>query len=148
MADGLPSLSDHAAVMDAQAANIEARCPDHGTQDDAWTICHCPVAEDTRKRAAELRLRAAVQPFPPDSAWTIQTYRRGVWQRWLADRHDRDEAREDYDGVVTRYGDQWAFRLVRADTSYTVEAEHVPSVGLMPEPLRLPYHPAAEESGS
>jgi len=53
----LPEPADRAAVLDDEASLIVLHCPDHGPQDQdgAWMDCHCPVAEDMCKRAAELR---------------------------------------------------------------------------------------------
>jgi hypothetical protein len=35
-----------------EADEIVAHCPDHGTKDRVWMTCHCPVADDLRRRAA------------------------------------------------------------------------------------------------
>ena len=41
--------------LDAAAESIEAGCPDHGTQDEAWMDCHCVAAEELNRQAEALR---------------------------------------------------------------------------------------------
>jgi hypothetical protein len=36
-----------------EADEIVAHCPDHGTADGVWMVCHCAVADDMRRRAVE-----------------------------------------------------------------------------------------------
>jgi hypothetical protein len=59
-----------AAVLTDEAALIELHCPDHGPQDQdgVWMDCHCPVAEDMRKRAAVLRRLAGEAQQPETQA--------------------------------------------------------------------------------
>lgn len=57
----LPASVDRADVLREEAARIRAHCPDHLDADSAegaWMDCHCPVADDMRKRANELRTAA------------------------------------------------------------------------------------------
>ncbi|MEW1565742.1 hypothetical protein AB0454_22485 [Streptomyces sp. NPDC093509] len=61
-----------------------------------------------------------------DTSWTILTHRNGTWTPWLGERHTAAEAREDFNTTVAVHGTKWAFRLVRHDTTHTVEAEHQP----------------------
>jgi hypothetical protein len=41
--------------LDAAAESIEAACPDHGVQDEAWMDCHCVAAEELNRQAEALR---------------------------------------------------------------------------------------------
>ena len=71
----------------------------------------------------------AKPPCPPREEWQVMTMRRGGWHTWAGPRDDRDEAREEYEDMVARHGHEWAYRLVRATTSWAVEAEHTPEAG-------------------
>ncbi|MEU5043193.1 hypothetical protein [Streptomyces griseorubiginosus] len=52
----LPPTTDQAAVLREEAALIRAHCPDHldsNSAEGSWIDCHCAVADDMDKRAAE-----------------------------------------------------------------------------------------------
>jgi len=54
--------ADRANVLREEAALIRAHCPDHldsNSAEGSWMDCHCAVADDMEKRAAELRRVAA-----------------------------------------------------------------------------------------
>jgi hypothetical protein len=63
---------------------------------------------------------------PLEPVWQIETNQRGTWRQWLADRNNPEEARAEYEQCVAENGHQWAFRLVRADTTQVIEAQHAP----------------------
>jgi hypothetical protein len=50
--------ADRAALYDAEADDIEARCDDHspkGSTGNVWGNCHCAVAHHLRRKAAAAR---------------------------------------------------------------------------------------------
>ncbi|MGW5640305.1 hypothetical protein [Streptomyces sp. NPDC003832] len=56
-----------AKTLTAEADEIVAHCPDHGSRDGVWMDCHCAVADDMRRRAA---LSVSVRPVPAPEAPT------------------------------------------------------------------------------
>ena len=80
---------------------------------------------------ALLRRLAAEQPtnteaHPPSHTWKVESPRRDTWASWGATYDDREWAQERYESA-TSTARQRPFRLVRATTTYTVEAEHTPA---------------------
>ncbi|GHA28836.1 hypothetical protein GCM10010372_30870 [Streptomyces tauricus] len=134
-----------AEVLREAADKIEARQDRLDAEERAefGHLDHETVLQGTavRDMATHLREQAdAVAPAPPyplNTAWTIQTHRRGSWHRWLGDRFELAEALEDFQHQVDTSGHKWAYRLVRSDTTFTVEAEHVPPKET-PEPVSAP----------
>jgi len=63
-----------AVLLDDEASLIVLHCPDHGPQDQdgVWMDCHCPVAEDMRKRANELRRMADEAQQPETQAFVCK----------------------------------------------------------------------------
>ena len=49
----------------AEADEIVAHCPDHGSRDGVWMSCHCPVADDMRRRAAVSAVSGAADSRQP-----------------------------------------------------------------------------------
>ncbi|MET7944404.1 hypothetical protein [Streptomyces sp. NPDC005302] len=142
------ALTDQAAVLNAAAQHLyTALFP--AVYDDLGQ----KAAEGVNRAVSELRRLADIVPaaglhgevgetqhhqpqaeaHPPAVTWQIEAPRRDTWTRWSAPRDTRDEAREDYDRVVAWGGGWQPFRLVRADTTYTVEAEHQPAVVSQPD---------------
>ncbi|MEU3529960.1 hypothetical protein AB0E62_40085, partial [Streptomyces sp. NPDC038707] len=68
----------------------------------------------------------ANEAHSPSHAWTVESPRRDNWASWGATYDDRDWASESYESAVST-APQRPFRLVRATTTYTVEAEHTPA---------------------
>jgi hypothetical protein len=48
-------------TLTAEADEIVAHCPDHGSRDGVWMGCHCAVADDMRRRAAAVSAAAQAQ---------------------------------------------------------------------------------------
>ena len=68
---------------------------------------------------------ADLAPHPATSTWTIESPRRDEWGSWGAVYDDYDWARERYTDAI-EHSFNPKFRMVRADTVYTVVAEHDP----------------------
>ncbi|WP_318205355.1 hypothetical protein [Streptomyces sp. SCL15-4] len=68
----------------------------------------------------------ANEAHSPSHAWTVESPRRDNWASWGATYDDRDWASDSYESAVST-APQRPFRLVRATTTYTVEAEHTPA---------------------
>jgi hypothetical protein len=69
---------------------------------------------------------AETEAHPPEHAWKVESPRRDNWASWGATYDDCDWAQERYESA-TANAPARAFRLVRATTTYTVEAEHRPT---------------------
>jgi acyl-CoA reductase-like NAD-dependent aldehyde dehydrogenase len=93
--------ADRAAVLTDEAALIEAHCPDHGDADGVWMDCHCVVAEDMHRRAAELRRmadeaqqpeaqREVVHACPPDGSGLMPCCGRTPFELPRTDRMSAD----------------------------------------------------------
>jgi hypothetical protein len=68
---------------------------------------------------------ADLAPHPATSTWTIESPRRDEWGSWGTTYDDQAWARERYADAI-EHSPIRKFRMVRADTSYTVVAEHDP----------------------
>ncbi len=64
-------------------------------------------------------------PHPPTSSFTIETPRRDDWDRWSPVMDDPEWARASWASALENVPGR-KFRMVRADTVYTVTAEHTP----------------------
>lgn len=56
VAAAVPPPADRAAVLRVEAALVRAHCPDHldgESAEGSWIDCHCDVADDMERRAAE-----------------------------------------------------------------------------------------------
>lgn len=88
------------------------------------------VAEELRRLAAETPgPETQGEAHPPTSTWKVESPRRDsdTWASWGATYDERDWARERYESAIGNAPAR-PFRLVRATTTYTVEAEHAPAV--------------------
>ena len=96
----------------------------------------------------ELRRLAAETPgpetqgeaHPPRHTWEVESPRRDNWASWGVTYDERDWARERYESAIGNAPAR-PFRLVRATTTYSVEAEHTPATEPQDAPRREP-HPA------
>ncbi|MBD9700687.1 hypothetical protein IHE56_00985 [Streptomyces sp. ID01-12c] len=73
---------------------------------------------------------AETEAHPPTATWKVESPRRDTWASWGATYDERDWAQERYESA-TANAPARAFRLVRATTTYTVEAER-PAVEAQP----------------
>ncbi|WP_225840284.1 hypothetical protein [Streptomyces sp. NK08204] len=79
------------------------------------------------------------EAHPPQHTWKVESPRRDQWASWGATYDEHDWARESYESA-TSTAPARPFRLVRATTTYTVEAEHTPAV-----PAPVAQQPAAAD---
>lgn len=107
------------------------------------------------------RLRAALDPHqpavvaavageeparPPLTEWHIDSrWNDGAWKPWTPAYPEQGDARERFDLMTSTGLGRWPLRLVRATTTYAVEAEHQASPPPAAESLRLPDHTVNEE---
>lgn len=96
---------------------------------DGWTD-----PAELRRLAGEARATntQADEAHPPTSTWKVESPRRDKWASWGATYDERVWAAASFEDVV-EVAPQRPFRLVRATTTYTVEAEHQPTPAT-PEP--------------
>jgi hypothetical protein len=131
----LPAPTDRAAVL-REAADRYAKLTDqneaydreHGQLDEVARIQHGTVRDvvtGLRRMADEAQ---PAEAHSPTSTWTVESPRRDNWASWGATYDDRDWAQERYESAVETAPAR-PFRLVRATTTYTVEAEHQPAAG-------------------
>lgn len=83
------------------------------------------VMSELRRLAVEAR---ETEAHPPTHAWKVESPRRGQWASWGATHDERVWATASYDDTIEA-APQRPFRLVRATTTYAVEAEHQPAAG-------------------
>lgn len=122
--DLLAELGPLAAVIADTVATVPVRLGPGGTDDlvNALTLAVALyVGRDVLPAGA-----LGAPPYEPSVTRLIETLRRGVWARSSRDYDDPAEARTDFDQFVTERAGQHACRLVRATTTYAVEAEHNP----------------------
>lgn len=74
---------------------------------------------------------AQAEAHPPTVTWEIESPRRGTWASWGATYDEHDWARERFQDAIGHVPAR-QFRLVRATTVYTVEAEQ-PAVVSQPD---------------
>lgn len=77
--------------------------------------------------AGEQQNETPEEAHPPTHTWKVESPRRDKWASWGATYDERDWASERYESAIEHASGR-AFRLVRATTTYTVEAEHTPAV--------------------
>jgi hypothetical protein len=127
--------TDQAAVLREAADIAEAQRqfePAFGARKSAQVsenVGILRVAEELRRMAAEAGPADAGQvgeAHPPTTTWKVESPRRDNWASWGATYDDPDWARERYESA-TSTAPARPFRLVRATTTYTVEAEHAPA---------------------
>jgi hypothetical protein len=68
---------------------------------------------------------ADLAPHPATSTFTVETPRRDEWGRWSPVMGDPEWAADSWNSAVENAAGR-KFRMVRADTTYTVVAEHDP----------------------
>lgn len=68
----------------------------------------------------------AREAHAPSHTWKVESPRREQWASWGATYDDREWAHERYESAIENASAR-PFRLVRATTTYTVEAEHQPA---------------------
>jgi len=95
------------------------------------------------------------EAHPPRHVWEVESPRRDNWASWGTTYDEREWAQERYESAIEHAGRR-PFRLVRATTTYTVEAEHQPATGpaggaQQPEPIVTVHaapdlSPAAQEA--
>ncbi|MFF3891355.1 hypothetical protein [Streptomyces sp. NPDC001914] len=74
--------------------------------------------------AAEL----ADPPFQPTRRWVLETPSRDAWTPYGGGYDNREDALNDFKETVARYqGKRRLFRVLRATTTYAVEAVHIPA---------------------
>jgi hypothetical protein len=71
------------------------------------------------------------EAHPPTHTWKVESPRRDKWASWGATHDERVWAAASYDDVI-EVAPQRPFRLVRATTTYAVEAEHQPAAMSQP----------------
>jgi hypothetical protein len=71
------------------------------------------------------------EAHPPTHTWKVESPRRDKWASWGATHDERVWAAASYDDVI-EVAPQRPFRLVRATTTYAVEAEHQPAAVSQP----------------
>jgi hypothetical protein len=65
------------------------------------------------------------EAHPPEHAWRVESPRRERWVSWGATYDERRWAFESFESAISTAPAR-AFRVVRATTTFTVEAEHTP----------------------
>jgi hypothetical protein len=89
------------------------------------------IANEAPRRVAAETPPAETEAHPPTTTWKVESPRRSNWASWGATYDERDWAQERYESA-TANAPARPFRLVRATTTYTVEAEHTPAVVVQP----------------
>lgn len=129
---------DRGAVLREAADLIEARQDRLDAEERAEyvNLDHETVlqGEAVRGMAAYLRKVAAETPGPETQAeahpahhtWEVESPRRDNWASWGTTYDERDWAQERYESAIGNAPAR-PFRLVRATTTYAVEAEHAPA---------------------
>lgn len=136
--------ADRAAVLREVADRLveEIQRGSRFSHPDARHAGLCESVELLRRWASEAAAVPAVgvaadttpaetEAHPPTETWKVESPRRDQWASWGATYDDRDWAQERYESA-TANAPARAFRLVRATTTYTVEAEHRPVVPAQP----------------
>ncbi|CAM5620373.1 hypothetical protein [Streptomyces aurantiogriseus] len=85
----------------------------------------------------------ANEAHPPTHTWKVESPRRDTWASWGATYDDRDWAAERYEEAVRHYPAR-PYRLVRATTTYTVEAAHQPDTEPQDAPPVEPHPTEAD----
>jgi hypothetical protein len=126
-AELLAELGPLAAVIADKVHTVPVRhCP--GGADDLISEITLAVAVYVGRHvlpAEALELRQP--PRPPAREWNVETcWHDGRWVVYGAARYTREDGREMYDLAIEGGAARHGFRLVRATTTYAVEAEHTP----------------------
>lgn len=87
------------------------------------------------RRVAAEEQPAETQARPPLHEWFVETRMLdGRWSKYGASRDTAEDGRELFERDTTGPGNGHAFRLVRATTTYVVEADHQPDTETQPAP--------------
>lgn len=133
-ADLLAELAPLAGVIAGKLRTVPVRLGPGGT-DDLITELTLAVAVHVGRHvlpAEALALRKP--PRPTEHTWQMETrWDDGKWRTYSAPWDERDQAHEDFAETVATamagtgtYARTRQYRLVRATTTYAVEAEHAP----------------------
>jgi len=122
---GAPWDAIHERVAELRRVAAEAGPADTTTQDDGETP-------------------GETEAHAPTFTWKVESPRRDNWASWGATYDDRDWARERYESATTTAPGR-PFRLVRATTTYAVEAEHEPSAETQDAPPVEPHPTEADQ---
>jgi hypothetical protein len=135
----LPAPADRAAVLTEAADKLAEFIALHGPTSRTvagWTGAEAFLRRLAVESAVVDRVAAETPPaeteaHPPTTTWKVESPRRDQWASWGATYDERDWAQERYESA-TANAPARPFRLVRATTTYTVEAEHTPAVEAQP----------------
>lgn len=132
---GLAAHTTRAAEWRAAADEIEARQAriEREERDEHGGLDHETELQGDAVRGMATHLRrmadetqpAEAEAHPPTHTWKVESPRRDKWASWGATHDERVWAAASYDDVI-EIAPQRPFRLVRATTTYAVEAEHQP----------------------
>jgi hypothetical protein len=133
---GLASLLEHVGIdtsggvtVDGQTVAAPCTCADAGEEfRPAGHYRDCP---QYAREAQQDPTQDGTEAHPPQHTWKIESPRRDQWASWGTTYDERDWAVERYDSALST-APQRPFRLVRATTTYTVEAEHTPTAVARP----------------
>jgi hypothetical protein len=127
----LPAPTDRAALSDAERTML-AYALDQAQEkiwsEDGFTDEDQAAVDSLRRMADEAQPATKPEAHPPTTIWKVESPRRDNWASWGATYDEHDWARERYESAISTAPAR-PFRLVRATTTYTVEAEHTPAAG-------------------
>lgn len=129
----LAELGPLVAVIADKLAAVPVRLGPGGT-DDLVTALTLAVAVYAGRHVLPADAHAlANPPRPTETGWVVEAqWSDRTWRPYGAARSTRDEAHEDFAATVNTAREagpaarEWSFRLVRATTTYAIEAEHTP----------------------
>ncbi|MFJ5967920.1 hypothetical protein [Streptomyces sp. NPDC093060] len=141
VAEQRPGLTA-AALLDAADALPDADLPFVSPMGRRQT------ADWLRRLAAEAQQQPDTEAHPPEHAWKVESPRRDQWASWGTTYDEREWALERYESAM-EHGSTRPFRLVRATTTYTVEAEYTPPAPVAQQPAAVPQraYPDCERCG-
>jgi hypothetical protein len=123
----LPAPADRAAIYREVADRLAADA-EQGEKEGFTRIYRRSAARQVREWADHAQQpETQAEAHPPTVTWEIESPRRGTWASWGTTYDEHDWARERFEDAIGHVPAR-QFRLVRATTTYTVEAEHQPAV--------------------
>ncbi|MGW2384446.1 hypothetical protein [Streptomyces sp. NPDC001658] len=134
----LRRMADEAQQPEAEAAVLPAKHRE--VYDETRPLCACgrfwpcALAEAVPAvgaRQPDTQTPAEPEAHPPTHTWKVESPRRDTWDSWGATHDERVWAAASYEDVIA-VAPQRPFRLVRATTTYVVEAEHQPASSAVP----------------
>jgi hypothetical protein len=124
----LPAPVDRTAILREAADTADRLMDERYGPDCSYAIGGGDVARELRRMAGEAQQpETQAEAHPPTVTWEIESPRRGTWASWGTTYDEHDWARERFEDAIGHVPAR-QFRLVRATTTYTVEAEHQPAV--------------------